>query len=67
MIELIRECFELSAKRTWLKHIDKAIDKYNRLNTKARVQANVAHKLVQRYNEIYGEEIRVKPKEGCGK
>ncbi len=66
MIELISEWAEVSAKRYWLKHIDKAINRYNRLNTKANAQAHVVHALVRRYNEIFGEEIMVKPREGGG-
>ncbi len=57
MIDLIREWLELWAKQYWLKHIDKAINRYNKLNTKTKAQAYVVHMLVQRYNEIYGEEI----------
>ncbi|MDE7243750.1 MAG: hypothetical protein K2O18_07220 [Oscillospiraceae bacterium] len=62
MTELIREWFEYKAKKNWLKCIGKAADKYNRLNQRARVQAHV-HKLMERYNEIYGEEIGLTPKE----
>lgn len=53
MIKLISEWLELWAKQNWLKHIDRAVDKYNRLDRKAKVQAHVVHKLVERYNEIY--------------
>lgn len=65
MIDLIREWFELWAKQNWLKHIDRAMDKYNRLYRKARVQAHVVHKLVERYNEIYpNDRIKTVAKEG---
>lgn len=65
MVELIKEWFELAAKRNWLKHIDREVDKYNKLNQKARVQAHVVHKLVERYNEIYpSDEIKLNQKEG---
>lgn len=63
MIDLIREWFELWAKQNWLRHIDRASDKYNRLNRKAKVQAYVVHKLVERYNELYpGDKIEVRRK-----
>lgn len=64
MIDLIREWFELLAKQSWLKHIDRAVNQYNRLNQKANVQAHVVHKLVERYNEIYGKEIAVEARDG---
>ena len=65
MIDLIREWFELAAKQNWLKRIDRAVDKYNRLNQKARVQAHFLHKLVERYNETYpSDEIKLNQKEG---
>ena len=64
MIKLIREFFELWAKQNWLKHIDRAVDKYNRLDRDAKVQAHVVHKLVERYNEIYpGDKIEERRKE----
>ena len=60
MIDLIREWFELWAKQNWLKHIDRATDKYNKLKRKTEVQANVVHKLVERYNELYpGDKLAV--------
>lgn len=53
MIKLLTEWFELLAKQNWLKHINRSVDKYNRLNEKARTQAYVTRKLVERYNELY--------------
>lgn len=65
MIELIGELFELWARQNWLKRIDQAVDEYNRLNRKARMQTHVVHKLVARYNEIYPEnKIDVWRKDG---
>ena len=64
MVELIRELFELWIKKNWLKHINRMANKYNRLNQKAREQANVVHNLVERYNEIYpGDKIEARRKE----
>lgn len=59
MIELIREWFELGAKQAWLKQIDRAANKYNRLKRKTEVQAHIVHKLVERYNEIYDDKIKL--------
>lgn len=65
VIELIKEWLELAAKQNWLNHINRAIDKYNKLNQKARVQAHVIHKLVERYDEIYhGNKIKLMQKDG---
>jgi len=61
MIELIREWFKLMEERIWLNQIDKAVDRYNRSAMKARAQAYAVQKLVQRYNEIYGKNLGVKP------
>lgn len=61
MIDLIREWLELLVKQNWLRHINRAADKYNRLNQKANTQAYVVHKLVERYNELYpGDKIAVR-------
>ena len=53
MIGLIREWLEFWVKRNWLKHIDRAIDKHNRLDRETKAQAYVVHELLKRYNEIY--------------
>lgn len=61
MIDLIGEWFELLARQNWLRCINRAADKYNRLNQKANTQAYVVHKLVERYNELYpGDKIAVR-------
>lgn len=57
MIELIKEWFELTVKQNWLKHIDRAIDKYNKLKRKTDIQNHVVHKLVERYNELYPNDM----------
>ena len=64
MIDLIREWFEFWAKQNWLKHIDRAVNEYNRLEQKARVQAHVVHELVKRYNEIYPNDKIEKTEKG---
>lgn len=57
MIELIKEWFELTVKQNWLKHIDRAVDKYNKLKRKTDIQNHVVHKLVERYNELYPNDM----------
>jgi len=56
MFELIKECFELFVKQNWLKHIDRAVDEYNKLTRKAKVQAHIVHELMARYNELYPDD-----------
>ncbi len=54
MIGLIREWLEFWVKRNWLKHIDRPIDKHNRLDRETKAQAYVVHELLKRYNEASG-------------
>lgn len=65
MICLIREWLEFWVKRNWLKHIDRAIDKHNRLDRETKAQAYVVHELLKRYNELYpSDKIEVRRNEG---
>ena len=65
VIGLIREWLEFWAKRNWLKHIDRAIDKHNRLDRETKAQAYVVHELLKRYNELYpSDKIEVRRNEG---
>ena len=65
MIGLIREWLEFWVKRNWLKHIDRAIDKHNRLDRETKAQAYVVHELLKRYNELYPrDKIEVRRNEG---
>lgn len=65
MIGLIREWLEFWVKRNWLKHINRAIDKHNRLDRETKAQAYVVHELLKRYNELYpSDKIEVRRKEG---
>lgn len=60
MIDLIRERFELWVRHNWIKHINREVDKCNRMTRKTRAQAHIVRKMVERYNEIYpGYKIRV--------
>lgn len=59
--ELIKETLELFCWERRLKRIDKAMNKYNRINEKAKRQAHTVHVLVGKYNEIYKHDpIRIK-------
>lgn len=57
MIKILSKLFELSVKKNWLNHINRAVDKYNKLNQKANVQAYVVRKLLDRYNELYPNDM----------
>ena len=57
MQELLRQYFELERKKIWLKAIDKEIDRYNNLHNKTKRQYYVLSTMVNRYNEIYGDNL----------
>lgn len=57
MIKILSELLELSVKKNWIKHINRAVDKYNKLRQKANVQSYVVRKLVDRYNELYPNDM----------
>ena len=57
MKELLRQYFELERKKIWLKAIDKEIDRYNHLYHKAKNQHHILSTIVNRYNEIYGDNL----------
>lgn len=57
MKELLKEYFELWCKKRWLKSIDKEIDRYNHLYQKTMRQHNILSTMINRYNEIYGEDL----------
>lgn len=57
MAKLLKEWFELTVKWHWLKFIDKEVDKYHKLESKRNHQQYIVNKLIERYKEIYGEDI----------
>ena len=57
MKELLKKSFELWCKKRWLKAIDKEIDRYNHLYQKTKRQYYVLSKMINRFNEIYGEDL----------
>ena len=58
MSELLKRSFEIWCKKRWLKTIDRACDKYEKIRKKANRQAYVVNALVRRYNEIYDESLK---------
>ena len=57
LIELLKRTFEIWCKKRWLKEIDRALDRYNKTKCKANREYRVIKALVERYNEIYNENI----------
>lgn len=53
LIKLIKESFEVSVRLRWLKEIEKAIDKRNKIYQDYRRQGLVITDLVNRFNELY--------------
>ena len=65
MAKLLKRTFELFVKKRWLKTIDKECDKYKKLKSKLFRQQYVVNALLERYKEIYGEDLCT-PKERGG-
>lgn len=57
MCDLLKRTLELSVKKLWLREIDRAIDRYQKAQTKANREHYVMKKLICRYNEIYNENL----------
>ena len=57
MKELLKQSFELWCKKRWLKAIDKQINKYDNLRQKMERQYHVLREMINRYNEIYGDDL----------
>ena len=57
MKELLKQYFELCCKKRWLKAIDKEVDRYNNLYNKTKRQRHILSTMINRYNEIYGEDL----------
>ena len=54
---MLKRTFELLVKKRWLKTIDKECDKYNKIKSKLSRQQYVVNALLERYKEIYGEDL----------
>ena len=57
MKELLKQYFKLWCKERWLKDIDKQINKYEQLRQKMEHQYYVLSAMINRYNEIYGDDL----------
>ena len=57
MKELLKQSFELWCKKRCLKAIDKQINKYDNLRQKMEHQYHVLSAMINRYNEIYGDDL----------
>ena len=57
MKELLKQSFKLWCKERWLKAIDKQINKYDHLRQKMERQYYVLSEMINRYNEIYGDDL----------
>ena len=67
MDELLKRSFELFVKKRWLKTIDKECDKYNKIKSKLSRQQYVVNALLERYKEIYGEDLCTPKERGRNK
>ena len=57
MKKLLKQYFELCCKKRWLKAIDKQINKYDHLRQKMEHQYHVLRAMINRYNELYGDDL----------
>ena len=57
MKELLKQYFKLWCKERWLKAIDKQINKYDHIRQKMDRQYYVLSEMINRYNEIYGDDL----------
>ena len=58
MRKLFKEKFELFCKIHWLRTIKKECYKYNKLKSKLNRQQCIVNALVERYKELYSEDLR---------
>lgn len=57
MKEFIKARFEMFCMHQWLKTINKELDAYKKAEEKMKRSKYVLAKLLERYNEIYGENL----------
>jgi hypothetical protein len=57
--ELIKKRYEMFCQRQWLKTINKELDAYKKAEKEMKQHKYVLAKLLERYNEIYGENLRI--------
>lgn len=59
MKELIKKRFEIFCQQKWLKTINKEIDAYKKAEKDMQRHKFVLGKLLERYNELYGENLHM--------
>ena len=59
LLKLLKQYFELCRKERWLKAIDKQINKYDHLRQKMDRQYYVLSAMINHYNEIYGDDLKL--------
>ena len=64
LIKLIKESFELSVKMRWLKEIEKAIHKREKLYKDYQRQGVVISELVKEFNKRYSDDKFMKGGKG---
>ena len=57
LLKLLKQYFELCRKERWLKAIDKQINKYDHMRQKMDRQHHILSEMINRYNEIYGDDL----------
>jgi hypothetical protein len=57
MADLLKRSFEVWVKKRWLREIDKALKRAHKANNRAMRERYVVEKLIERYNEIYNENL----------
>ena len=60
--QMLVESFDLWYKMRWLKMINREVDKGRKLAEKLQRNRIVTVRLVQRYNELFGENLTLKVK-----
>lgn len=60
LIKLIKQGFELGVQTRCLKRIVKECDKRERFLEKARLQTHIINAMIDRYDELYGKNLRGK-------
>ena len=60
MREIIKKSFELWVEKLWLRQIERSADRHKKLVSKAMREYKVLQSLVERYNEIYEQNLGAK-------
>lgn len=58
--QFVADSLNYFTKMHCLKRIDKACDKYHKLERRVKLQGCVVNEMIKRYKELYGEDLRNK-------